>query len=64
MDALDAILQASDVVAVFAREVAVRLVDISVSGVSSGERPPTEPGRDGDTARQVRGQKSSWTTCG
>jgi len=32
MDALDAILQANDVVAVLAREVAVRLVDISVSG--------------------------------
>jgi hypothetical protein len=32
MDALDAILQANDVVAVLAREVAVRLVDLSVSG--------------------------------
>jgi PilZ domain len=32
MDALDAILQANDVVAVVAREVGVRLVDISVSG--------------------------------
>ncbi len=32
MDALDAILKANDVVAVLGREVAVRLLDISVSG--------------------------------
>ena len=32
MDALDAILKANDLVAVLAREVAVRLVDISGSG--------------------------------
>lgn len=32
MDALDAILKANDMVAVLGREVAVRLVDISVSG--------------------------------
>jgi len=32
MDALDAILQANDVVAVLAREVTVRLVELSISG--------------------------------
>ena len=56
MDALDAILQANDVVAVLGREISVRLVDISVSGCLLESANRIEKGTTGSLRVLFEGQ--------
>lgn len=57
MDALDAILQANDVVAVLGREISVRLVDISVSGCLLESANRIEKGTTGSLRVMFEGQE-------
>ena len=57
MDALDAILQANDLVAVLGREISVRLLDISVSGCLLESSSRIDKGTTGSLRVMFEGQQ-------